>query len=124
MSQRSILRLRLSFCVLLSACLLSSGGVLLWASPKVPLVKKKSNLSGQQTFVGKVKSIDTRGRVLVLTTTEGDQEQSFDYKKNVRVTSAHKVGELRASDLSVGMLVTVYIKSTKSSSEVYEILIM
>lgn len=94
------------------------------AGPRIPGIRKKSSAKTEQTFVGKIKSIDTKRRVMVLMTTEGDQEESFDYKKGVRITSAHKAGQLKVSDLAVGMLVTAYIKSNKSSSEIYEILIM
>lgn len=99
---------------------------LLWAAPGVPRIhkKKKGNIHSEQTFVGKIKLIDTRERTLVLTTTEGDQEETFDYKKGVRILSAHQSGDLKISDLKIGMLVTVFMKSTKSSTEIYEILIM
>jgi hypothetical protein len=99
---------------------------LIYGSPKIPGVKKKKGESqnSEHTFVGKIKSIDAKNRILVLTTTEGDQEETFNYKKGVRITSAHKTGELKISELVAGMLVTLYIKSSKSSSEVYEILLM
>lgn len=99
---------------------------LLYSGPKIPGVKKKKGESqkSERTFVGKIKSIDTKNRILVLTTTEGDQEESFNYKKGVQITSAHKTGGLKISELAVGMLVTLYIKTSKSSSEVYEILLM
>jgi hypothetical protein len=99
---------------------------LIYGSPGVPGVKKKKGESqkSDHTFVGKIKSIDAKNRILVLTTTEGDQEETFNYKKGVRITSAHKTGELKISELVAGMLVTLYIKSSKSSSEVYEILLM
>ncbi|MBZ5551981.1 MAG: hypothetical protein LAO21_04620 [Acidobacteriia bacterium] len=98
----------------------------LYGGPKIPRVKKKKGESqkSDHTFVGKVKSIDIKNRILVLTTTEGDQEETFNYKKGVRITSVHKTGELKISELAVGMLVTLYIKSSKSTSEVYEILLM
>lgn len=106
-------------------CLLCLQTSLLWSTTGVPgLHKKKGNIHREQTFVGKIKSINTKERTLVLATTEGDQEETFEYKKGVRVTSAHLAGELRISDLKVGMLVTLFMKSTKSSTEIYEILIM
>jgi hypothetical protein len=105
--------------------LMGLGMPLAAGGPKIPLItKKKGSSSGQQTFVGKIKSIDAQKRVLVVTTTEGDQEESFDLKKGVQITSAHKTGQFKISDLSVGMLVTLYIKTSKSASEVYEILMM
>lgn len=99
---------------------------LIYGGPQIPGIKKKKGESqkSDHTFVGKVKSIDTKSRTLVLTTTEGEQEETFNYKKGVRITSVHKTGELKISELAVGMLVTLYIKSSKSSSEVYEILLM
>ena len=113
-----------SFCALEVALLIAAIASLSLAISGIPGLRKKSSAKSEQTFVGKIKSIDTKKRVLVLTTTEGDQEESFDFKKGVRVTSAHKAGNLKVSDLTVGMLVTVYIKSNKSSSEIFEILIM
>jgi hypothetical protein len=99
---------------------------LVYGGPKIPRVKKKKGESqkSDHTFVGKIKSINTKSRTLVLTTTEGEQEETFNYKKGVRITSVHKTGELKVSELAAGMLVTLYIKSSKSSSEVYEILLM
>lgn len=120
-------RRRSNFCLLLAGWMfLAASSAFLQASPRIPVIKKKkkSSVRSEQTFVGKIKSIDTKERILVLTTTEGGQEESFDYKKGVRVTSAHKAGELKISDLAAGLLVTLYIKPTKSASEVYEILIM
>lgn len=117
--------MRSLLCILLVGSIFGTLVSGLYAGTKIPLVKKKkAHIRGEQTFVGKIKSIDTKERVLVLTTTEGDQEESFDYKRSVRITSAHKQGGLKVSDLTVGMLVTLYIKSSKSSSEIYEILIM
>ncbi|MDD5543377.1 MAG: hypothetical protein PHX83_09390 [Acidobacteriia bacterium] len=98
---------------------------LIAGGPKIPLVKKKkSGPAGDQTFVGKIKSIDTSKRVLVVTTIEGDQEESYEYKKSVDISSAHKTGHFKISDLSVGMLVTLYMKSGKNAPEIYQILMM
>jgi|GEM_PF-4183648 len=111
-------------CYIAGIALLASSS-LIYATPKVPIVqKKKQSQKNEQTFVGKIKSVDVKNRVLVLTTTEGDQEETFNYKKGVRITSVHKAGGLKVTDLVAGMLVTLYMKSSKSSSEVYEILVM
>lgn len=122
MCQSTSKKLRLIGYVAGLALLASS--YVVYATPKVPVVQKKQGQKNEQTFVGKIKSVDAKNRVLVLTTTEGDQEETFSYKKGVRITSAHKGGELKVADLGAGMLVTLYIKSTKSSSEVFEILVM
>jgi hypothetical protein len=117
--------LLLVFCIPLLTASLSLHTGTVYGSPKIPGVKKKKETQKKEhTFVGKIKSIDIKNRVLVLTTTEGDQEETFNYKKGVRITSAHKAGDLKVSDLTAGMLVTLYMKSSKSSSEVYEILLM
>ncbi len=123
--------MRLHFPALLrNLCLLTVLAVLVTMATrplqavKFPKLKKSSQVMSEQTFVGKIKSIDFKKRVMMLTTTEGNQEETFDYKKNVRITSAHKAGELKVKELKPGMLVTLYIKNEKSSSVVYEVLIM
>jgi hypothetical protein len=123
---RSIVRgLFLLVCVSFATVSLYIPTATTYGGPKIPVVKKKKESQKKEhTFVGKIKSIDVKKRVLVLTTTEGDQEEAFNYKKGVRITSAHKAGNLKVSDLTAGMLLTLYIKSSNSSSEVYEILIM
>ncbi len=124
MQTRYSLIRRLTLYFSLVAFLVSSISYPVRGASKIPGIKKGKNLHTQETYVGKIKSIDTKERVLVLTPTEGDQEENFEYEKGVRVVSAHKSGELKVTDLTVGMLVTLYLKNAKNSSRVYQILIM
>jgi hypothetical protein len=124
MTSRILRRVQIVSASLLAVILIVAAGSTDLQASKIPLIKKKGGGSGEQTFVGKISSIDLKNRVLVVTTTEGEQQESFEYKKGVRVTSAHQAGEMKVSDLKTGMLVTLYIKASKSSSQVYEILIM
>lgn len=90
---------------------------------KVPLIGKVGGGSNRQAFSGKVQSVDTKRKLLLVDTVEGAHTEYFPVKGNFEVTTAGGK-KIRVSDLQPGTNVIVYYVVKNDRRSVTDILVL
>jgi len=90
---------------------------------KVPVVGKITGGTNRQAFTGKVKSLDLKRNLLVVSTVEGDNTEFFPLKKGIPVSSAGG-GRIRIRELTPGTTVIVYFEVREDRRTVSEITVL
>lgn len=92
---------------------------------KVPVIDKitPSGGSGEQAFIGAVKSLNLKGSVLEVTGARDGAEEYFPFKKNVRVSTAD--GKYATLDnVKQGWNVLVYYEEKDNGPSIKEIVLL